>query len=96
MNRATRRALEARKRKARRQGGAGAVRRLEAILETVGESSALEVIRTLDALDAAGIEMSTRVDWRTPAEKTREDLELAGFPEGPDYEALILDEDEDW
>ncbi len=31
----------------------------------------------------------------TPAERTRHELEAAGFPDGPDYEALIFAEDEE-
>jgi len=40
-------------------------------------------------------EPEDRQDHRSPCERTRDALEAAGLPEGVDYEALILAEDEE-
>ena len=34
--------------------------------------------------------------YETATERDRRELEAAGFPDGPDYEALILAEAEEW
>lgn len=34
--------------------------------------------------------------YETPLERIRRELEARGFPDGPDYEALIFAEDEEY
>lgn len=66
MNRATRRALEARKRRARRQGDQTTLRRLEALLEALGAGTADAGLEAVARLEAAGVTLSAKVTWEGP------------------------------
>ena len=64
------------------------------------EKRIAKIRRGLKSLDARFYPHGTGPEgpirfYETPAEKTRRELEAAGFPDGPDYEALILAEDEE-